>query len=109
MMNPPLTFLYVRSYLLQEETRMDRTHKMEAATALLATGSNTIAGTTTKSPSSLSHAPPSFFPSKSGNDRKKKRKQSAGRGRNNSTPPAPAGATEPWAPAYNPWTGVVQA
>jgi hypothetical protein len=37
---PPPTFLFVRSYLLQEEKRMSHTRKMEAATALLVADSS---------------------------------------------------------------------
>jgi hypothetical protein len=50
-MNPLPSFLWVHSYLLQEETRLDRTHKIEAANAILAAGSG--------SSSTVRRAPPS--------------------------------------------------
>jgi hypothetical protein len=37
-MHPLPSSLWVHSYLIQEETRLDRTHKMEAANAILAAG-----------------------------------------------------------------------
>jgi hypothetical protein len=39
-MNPLLSFLWVHSYLLQEETRVERSHKMEVANTLLAAGAS---------------------------------------------------------------------
>lgn len=41
VMNPPPTFLYTKSYLLQEEHRIRHSHQMEAQTALLAAASTT--------------------------------------------------------------------
>ncbi|CAN6336081.1 unnamed protein product [Urochloa humidicola] len=84
---------------------------MEAATALLAAGSTSSTGTAPKPPSSSSTPPSTFSPTKGGNDRKKKRKQSDGRGRSNAGAPPTPTTPQPnqWSPAYNPWTGVVQA
>ncbi|XP_025812997.1 uncharacterized protein LOC112890298 [Panicum hallii] len=111
--NPPPTFLYARSFLLQEEQYLELTHKMEAATALVAAGSSSTTGGKYKQASSTTSAPATFSPSKSGSDRKKKHKQSDGRNRNNTStaaPQQPAGHSFPsWGLAYNPWTGVVQA
>ncbi|XP_062213834.1 uncharacterized protein LOC133914863 [Phragmites australis] len=107
---PPPTFLYTRSYLLQDETRQVHTAKMEAATALLAAGSASAALSTGAAPTPTT---PSFTPSKTNHTpSKKKRKQSDVRirgphgGISSSTP---AASQVPWALAYNPWTGVVQA
>lgn len=64
---PPPSFLYIRSYLMQEEKRIRHTLQMEASTALLAAGSNS--STARKS----STNPPSPQPN-GGGDRRKKRK-----------------------------------
>jgi hypothetical protein len=40
-MNPLPSFLWVHSYLLQEETRVERSHKMEVANTLLIAGAST--------------------------------------------------------------------
>ncbi|RLN43044.1 hypothetical protein C2845_PM01G14150 [Panicum miliaceum] len=114
---PPPTFLYTRSYLMQEEKRIEHSMKMEAQTALLAAGS-----TSNFSKPPTPPQPPSQPPS-GGNDRRKKRKayDSRNRGPNNGasgngngngsrphTSPSPS-APPHWASSYNPWTGVVQA
>jgi hypothetical protein len=123
-MHPLPSFLWVHNYLLQEETRMDRTHKMEAANALLAAGSAPSTGaagaallaTTATGAAGATNVskppstPPGFSPTKNGNERKKKRKQSDGKPRGHSGS-APSNLAPPqfgWT-APNPWTGVVQA
>jgi hypothetical protein len=53
-MNPLPSFLWVHSYLVQDETRLDRSHKMPAANTLLAAG--TAAGVPTGAPSGASAA-----------------------------------------------------
>jgi hypothetical protein len=101
---PPPDFLFVRSYLIQEERRMANTHKMEAATALLATGSST-----SSSPGKSTSPASNFSPNKFGS--KKKKKSYDGRSRNNADAPQQGQAPpqqQPWGTAYNPWTGVVQ-
>ena len=75
-MTPPPTFLYTKSYLLQEEHRIRHSIQMEAQTALLAAA--------TTSPASRSIAPsppPSQAPTHGNNDRRKKRKANDGRNR----------------------------
>ncbi|XP_012701402.1 uncharacterized protein LOC105914383 [Setaria italica] len=123
-MNPIPSFLWVHSYLLQEERRMDRTHEMEDANALLATGSNSSSTATAfvamgsstevpfKPPSSTTTTPPAFSLTKGGNDLKKRHKQSDGKNRSNASPTLPNLTAPPqanWGSVYNPWTGVVQA
>ncbi|XP_066315052.1 uncharacterized protein [Miscanthus floridulus] len=112
-MNPPPTFLYTKSYLLQEEHRIRHSHHMEAQTALLASTANTSASkTATPTPPKLPAA------SNGANDRRKKRKASDGRNRQNTSgshgaggPQMHRGGAPPpqWASAHNPWQGVVQA
>ena len=113
-MSPPPTFLYTKSYLLQEEHRIRHSLQMEAQTALLAGTTNPTA------PKPVAPAPsPSSGSNHGANDRRKKRKASDGRNRQNNAasqgvPPGgqnmhPGAAPPPWASAYNPWHGVVQA
>jgi hypothetical protein len=107
-MNPLPTFLWVHSYLLQEETRVDRSHKVEAANTLLAAASSS-AGTPTDAEAAGLIATNFFGASKplsqqpassplKGRDRRKKRKQSNGRPHNNSGSPGqnPASQQQPW-------------
>jgi len=111
-MTPPPTFLYTKSYLLQEEHRIRHSLQMEAQTALLAAA--------TTSPASRPIAPsppPSQAPANGNNDHRKKRKANDGRNRQTGgngghaaqaggTPHA--GTTPPqWGPTPNPWHGVV--
>ena len=78
---PPPTFLYTRSYLVQEEQRKSLTRKMAAATALLAAGSsNTGSSNTSAPPRPTNHG--GHAPSSTGGDRRKKRKNTDGRFRN---------------------------
>jgi histone deacetylase 1/2 len=114
-MNPPPTFLYTKSYLLQEEHRMCHSQKMEAQTALLA------AAPTGQASRPAAPAPPTGQASNNSTyDRRKKKKANDGRNRQNNTgghgapsggPPVPPGGAAPpqWAMAHNPWQGVVQA
>ena len=89
-MKPPPTFLYTKSYLLQEEHRIKHSLQMEAQTALLAACDTPP---TTKS----APAPPPPSPTVSGatgGDRRKKRKaenrqRQSTFGGNNSTPAPP--------------------
>jgi hypothetical protein len=97
-MNPFPSFLWVHSYLLQEETRVDRSHKMKAAHTLLASigsSAGTPAGTPTGAVAAALVATNSSGASKppvqrsassppKGGDRRKKRKKSDGHSRNNS-------------------------
>lgn len=84
--DPPPTYLYTHSYLLQEESRKPHTHKMEAATTLLAAGSNSSTSTTTPPPG---HAAGNAGGNTDG-DRRKKGKKSDGRSRSsNNTAPRP--------------------
>jgi hypothetical protein len=84
-MSPPPTFLYTKSYLLQEEHRIKHSLKMEAQTALLA------AHDITKSPPAPS--PPAPSNTSAGGDRgggdrgdrRKKRKAADNRPRNSSS------------------------
>ncbi|XP_066372714.1 uncharacterized protein [Miscanthus floridulus] len=113
-MKPPPTFLYTKSYLLQEEHRIKHSHQMEAQTALLAAAPTNQAPRPVASPPRTS---PAF--TNNTNDRRKKRKATDGRNRQNNTgahgaPTAgssvpPGGPLPPWALAQNPWHGVVQA
>ncbi|XP_066336115.1 uncharacterized protein [Miscanthus floridulus] len=112
-MSPPPTFLYTKSYLLQEENRIRHSLQMEAQTALIA------AATTAPASRPVAPSPPaSQAPATGHNDRRKKRKASDGRNRQNTNGghaplaggPHHAGAQTPqWASAHNPWQGVVQA
>jgi hypothetical protein len=102
---PTPTFLYTRSYLLQEENRKRHTRKMEAATALLAAGSASskpVNSTTNTSSTGTG-----------GGDRRKqeKGKKHDGRARSgaNDAPRQPSSGAPQWGTSYNPWTGVVQA
>jgi hypothetical protein len=83
-MNPLPSFLWVHSYLLQEETRLDRSHKIEAANTLLATGATAgttsssaaaalVANTSSTGASKTPTTPLGSSPTKGG-DRKKKNK-----------------------------------
>jgi hypothetical protein len=107
-MKPPPTFLYTKSYLLQEEHRMRHSQKMEAQTALLA------AASTDQATRPTAPAPPSS-PGSTNNTyaRRKKRTTNDGRTRQNNTgghPVPPGGAPPPpWAMTHNPWQGVVRA
>jgi hypothetical protein len=92
--NPLSSFLWVHSYLLQEEAHMDRTHKQEAASALLAAGSAPSTGavgaalvaTGATSVSKPPYTPSGFSPTKNDNERK----------RNASSPmESPAGILDP--------------
>jgi hypothetical protein len=100
-MHPLPSFLWVHSYLMQEETRLDRTHKMEAANAILTAGvtssSSGAAGAalvatsaTMGAPSNLQTPLPGFSPTSNNNDLKKKRKQSDGKKGGNSGPKPPS-------------------
>lgn len=111
-MIPPPTFLYTRSYLMQEENRIRHSLQMEAQTALLAAANTSNA--------SKPAPPPSQAPHAGGHDRRKTRKPSDARNRQRNpggqgapsggTSAPSAGAAPPqWASAYNPWQGVVQA
>jgi hypothetical protein len=114
-MNPPPTFLYTKSYLLQEEHRIRHSQQMEALTALLAAAPNNQALRP-----ALSSPPPSQLSTNNSNDRRKKRKANDGRNRQNTSgghgasssgPPAQSGGATlpPWVMAHNPWRGFVQA
>jgi hypothetical protein len=130
-MTPLPTFLWVHSYLLQEETRLDRTQKMEAANSILAAAKDTSSGAaasalvatlsstgvstgaSTGTPSGASKSPSttlSFSPTKGANDRKKKRKQNDGKYRGNSgSNPNNQVSYQVHNQAPSPWTGMVQA
>jgi hypothetical protein len=101
-MHPLSSFLWVHAYLLQEETRVDHSHKMDVANTLLAavgssagapagSSAGSAAATLVATDSSAGSKPPppptASSPTK-GSEGRKKRKQSDGR-RNNSgsTPP----------------------
>jgi hypothetical protein len=107
-MNPPPTFLYTKSYLLQEEHRIRHSQQMEAQTALIA------AATTTTPPKNVAASQSASQPPAAGNtDHRKKRKSSDGRNRSNNSGSghgAPTGGhLAQWACTPNPWQGVVQA
>jgi len=95
-MSPPPTFLYTKSYLLQEEHRIKHSLKMEAQTALLA------AHDITKSPSAPSPPAPSNASaggergSGDRGDRRKKRKAADNRPRNPSSG-GPSATPPQWA------------
>jgi hypothetical protein len=105
-MHPLPSFLWVHSYLLQEETRLDRSHKFEATNSLLTAGapavsSGAAAAALVTTNSSGAAKPPSTTSASSppkGGDRHKKRKQSDGRPRNNSgsTPQTSAPQPQIW-------------
>jgi hypothetical protein len=113
---PPPSFLYVRNYLLQDESRQAHTAKMEAATALLARAKSSSTqppkgATNNKTPSA-----PIFSPSKNNSNKNKKRKSNDGVARPHANgEPGPqksqaGGAPQAtWGAATNPWTGLVQA
>ncbi|KAL6634084.1 hypothetical protein ACP70R_026755 [Stipagrostis hirtigluma subsp. patula] len=106
----PPSFLYVRSFLMQEELRMAHTNKMEAAQVLLAVGTSSSSSSSRAGASSTSTTSTSS-PSKTDNKKNKKRKQGDGKrsgGASTSTSSRPTQAPA-WGSAYNPWTGVVQA
>jgi hypothetical protein len=119
-MNLLPTFLWVHSYLLQEETRVDRSHKAEAANTLLAAAGSSAgtptgaaaAGLVATNSSSASKPPAQQMVSspQKGGDRRKKRKTYDGRPRTNSGSPAqnPASQQQPLGVSC-PWTGMVQA
>jgi hypothetical protein len=96
-MTPPPTFLYTKSYLLQEEHRIKHSLQMEAQTALLAARDTTKPVPT---PTSANLAALGSI----GSDRRKKRKAD-----NRQRQHAPVGnivapAPPPqWAAPYNPW------
>jgi hypothetical protein len=97
-MNPLPSFLWMHSYLLQEETRVDRSHKMESAHTLLASvgsSAGTPAGTPTGAVAAALVTTNSYDAYKpqvqrsassppKGRDHRKKRKQSDGHSHNNS-------------------------
>jgi len=114
-MTPPSTFLYTKSYLLQEEHRIKYSLQMEAQTALLS-----AATTSTMTRPIAPSPPPPQAHNTIANDCRKKCKASDGRNRQNNSigQSAPVGGhpaphanapPPPWATAYNPWQGVVQA
>jgi hypothetical protein len=111
-MNPPPTFLYTKSYLLQEEHRIKHFHRMEAQSALLAATTST----TPPRPVAPTPATPPTVANNGNPDRRKKRKAS-NRQNNSGGPSTPAGGSTAnagapppqWAPGTNPWQGVVQA
>ncbi|XP_066323507.1 uncharacterized protein [Miscanthus floridulus] len=113
-MTPPPTFLYTKSYLLQEEHRIKRSLEMEAQTTLLAaqdTDSSTTVNKAAPAPRPPSPAPASTTPSGGGGDRRKKRKAD-NRNRQSAPSSQPSHTAPPppqWASSYNPWQGVVQA
>ena len=87
VMNPPQTFLYTKSYLMQEEHRIRHSHQMEAQTALLAATPTTNIPTRPVAPT-----PPASPAANNGNkNRRKKRKATDGRNRQN----APGGQGAP--------------
>jgi hypothetical protein len=75
-MSPQPTFLYTKSYLLQEEHRMRHSQHMEAQTALMAAATTSPATKTVVS----SPSPPQG-PTTGANDRRKKRKALDGHNR----------------------------
>ena len=79
-MTPPPTFLYTKSYLLQEEHRMRHSQHMEAQTALVAAATTSPAN----KPVAPSPSQPQA-PTTGANDRHKKRKASDGRNRQNTS------------------------
>jgi hypothetical protein len=99
------SFIYTRSHLLPEESRKSHTHKMEAATALLATGS-----TGSKSGASSKPDPPA---APGGGERRKKWKPRDGRGRSDApdaprqpgAPQPPTGAPQQWGSLTTPGRG----
>jgi hypothetical protein len=113
-MMPPPTFLYTKSYLLQEEHRIKRSLEIEAHMALLAaqdTGSSTTVNKATPAPRPPSPAPASTTPSGGGGDRRKKRKAD-----NRNRQSAPSSQPSHTTPLHHsgrrrtiPWQGVVQA
>ncbi|WVZ50486.1 hypothetical protein U9M48_001732 [Paspalum notatum var. saurae] len=119
---PPPSFLFTRSYLLQEETRIRNSRKLAAATALLAANASAKGGTPQPPPPAAANVATNQQTSNNplasggGNDRRKKRKKTDGHEQTASTPSgsgarppsAPPGAA-PWTSMYNPWTGMVQA
>ncbi|XP_021321579.1 uncharacterized protein LOC8080606 [Sorghum bicolor] len=115
-MTPPPSFLYTKSYLLQEETRIKHSHQMEAQTALLAAGSAAGQPVSSNAGTKSTPAPPTLPPapavqSGSGGDRRKKRKADNRNRQGASSTPAASAAPPPpqWTSPYNPWQGVVQA
>lgn len=114
-MKPPPTFLYTKSYLLQEEHRIKHSLQMEAQTALLAARDVPARDFPPKSAPVSNITNPSPAPSNNagGGDRRKKRKadnrprppasSTNSAGGNSSTPPPP------WAAPPNAWQGMVQA
>jgi hypothetical protein len=86
-MNPLSSFLWVHSYLVQEETRLDRSHKMETANMLLAAGGSTgdsssaaaaLVATGHSTGASKPPVQPAVSSQSKGGDRKKKRKNNDG-------------------------------
>ncbi|XP_044366620.1 uncharacterized protein [Triticum aestivum] len=129
------TFLQARSYLLQEERRIDRAAAHEPATALHAAARAPAAPAPTAAPPPAP-APPAPSSSNGGHRGRKRRKGGnggpggaggiAGYGAAsgpggaggsapgffpNTGPPSGAGARSPssWYPGFNPWTGTFQA
>jgi hypothetical protein len=95
-MTPAPTFLYTKSYLLQEETRIKHSLQMEAQTTLIAardTGSSVVVNKTAPPPPPPSSAPTSTAPSGGGGDRRKKRKADNRNRQGQGAPPPPAGST----------------
>lgn len=119
-MNPLLGFLWVHSYLVPEETRLDRNQKIEAANSLLAVSATSSASsgaaaaalvaTGSSTGTSKSSATQQGSSPTKGGSRQKKRKHTNGKARFNSgsTPGNPAPHQQQGASPY-PWTDMVQA
>ena len=108
-------FLYAKSYLLQEEHRIQHSLKMEAQTALLAAHDPAKSTPTATPPAPPPAATGSAGGERGGGDRgdrRKKRKAADNRQRNPTSGGTAGGSSAPppqWSSAHNPWQGVVQA
>jgi hypothetical protein len=105
---PLPSFLFVRDYLLQEESRQCHTTKMEVASALVV-GTTSTPSARPPLPPQAPALPATYSSSKNSvkNNNNKKRKAKDNK-KIHSLATGTSAPSPPWSTSFNPWTGVVQ-